>query len=154
MINTKFVEGILDFSNMKKGGAKRGGSVLYAPMNKRSDHKKGENSVISTLGSRIWKGGHRGCIKRGCERGSSVPEYWFWSYITCYEALKPISEVKFVFFHIVTRPFQIYTPAPPLPPLFWNFHFSNIYCLRFYQNQKSSLYDDCLLKYVTESSKN
>ena len=69
MINTKFVEGILDFSNMKKGGAKRGGSVLLAPMNKRSDHKKGENSVISTLGSRIWKGGHRGVHKKGVRKG-------------------------------------------------------------------------------------
>ncbi len=63
-------------------------------------------------------GCERGCMKRGCKRGGSVPEYWFWPYITCYEALVPIFEVKFVFFHIVTRSFQIYTPAPPFFEIF------------------------------------
>ena len=45
---------------------------------------------------------------------------WLQSFVACYIWSKPI-------FGNIVPPF-----APPLPPLFWNFHFSNIYCLRFY----------------------
>ena len=60
MIHTKFVDHVLDFPKIKKRGAKRGGSAIWAPRNIGSDLEKVENFGFSTLEVWKWKGGQKG----------------------------------------------------------------------------------------------
>ena len=60
MINTKNVALLLDFTNMPKGGAKRGGSALWGPVNEGSFLQNGDFFIFSILGVCIWKGGQKG----------------------------------------------------------------------------------------------
>ena len=70
MIHAKFVEHVLDFPKIQKGGAKRGGSTLWAPMNIGSDLQKVENFEFSTLEVCKWiKGGARRGHEKGGQKG-------------------------------------------------------------------------------------
>jgi len=57
MIHTKFVDNVFDFPKIQKGGAKRGGSAIWAPRNIGSDLEKVKNFGFSTLQVWKWKGG-------------------------------------------------------------------------------------------------
>ena len=69
MIYTKFVEFLLDFSKIRKGGAKRGGSTLWVLMNIESDLKKAGNFEFFTLEVCRWKGGQKGGREKGVQKG-------------------------------------------------------------------------------------
>ena len=107
-------------------------------MNIRYFVEKAKKSIFSPLGAWKWKGGH----KKGGKRGGSHLQHWLRLKISPYEALISFFEVKSVFFYRITFAGKLSRSAPPLPPLFQNFHFSKNYSPGFHQNQKSSSYDN------------
>ena len=69
MIHTKFVDHVLDFPKIQKGGGKKGGSAIWAPRNIGSDLEKVENFGFSTLEVWKWKGGQKGGAWKGGAKG-------------------------------------------------------------------------------------
>ena len=69
MIHTKFVDHVLDFPKIQKGGAKKGGSAIWAPMNIGSDLEKVENFDFFTREVWKWKGGQKGGHEKGGQKG-------------------------------------------------------------------------------------
>ena len=66
MIHTKFVDHVLDFPKIQKGG----GSAIWAPRNIGSDLEKVENFGFSTLEVWKWKeGGQKGWREKGVQKG-------------------------------------------------------------------------------------
>ena len=63
MIHTKFVDHVLDFPKIQKGG----GSAIWAPRNIGSDLEKVENFGFSTLEVWKWKGMQKGAHEKGVQ---------------------------------------------------------------------------------------
>ena len=140
MIHTKFVDHVLDFPKIQKGGGQKGGgSAIWAPRNIGSDLEKVENFGFSTLEVWKWKGGQKG----GQPFRMLVPI----KYIIIWSSDESFRGHISIFWHNHYGISDIAICPPFAPPLFQFFYFWKKWNFTFYQNQKSISYDVWFQRY-------
>ena len=132
IIQTKFVANRWNFSNIKKGGAKRGGRALWVPPNHDDMFKKVENFTFFMLETCRWKGVQKG----GHEKWGGRRGHHSRTLVPTIHSIIRASDKRFLgkksdFLHNCRSVSYAGTCPPLCPPFFQNFNFQKFEISKF-----------------------